>query len=373
MKKKLMIVVNSPGFFLSHRLPLAIAAKKDGFEVHVATMSGDGVSDIISNGMLHHELPISRSGNNPLSELRTFWSLCRLFRDVRPLLVHLVTIKPVIYGGIAARFTSVPHVVAAVSGLGFVFLASGIKASVIRLFVNALYFIAFGKKDLRVIFQNSDDMKSFIDRGILGQHKAVLIRGSGVDLVKYPFTIEPEGRPVVVMASRLLHDKGVKEYIQAAHLLKQQGVDARFLLAGDLDIHNPASLTKTELDEIKDTGDVELLGYRKSISRVFKASNIVVLPSYREGLPKVLVEAAAAGRAVVTTDVPGCRDAIIPDVTGLLVPPRNPTALAAAILKLIEKPELRKEMAIEGRRLAEREFDIEKIASAHLEIYRSFE
>jgi len=373
MKKILMFVVNSPDFFLSHRLPIALAAKKDGYDVHVATGAGEAVSEILANGLVHHELSLSRSGSNPLRELRVFWSLCRLFREVRPLLLHLVTIKPVVYGGIAARIAGVPCAVAAVSGLGFVFLARGIKASAVRFLVKMLYRLAFGKARLRVIFQNPDDKNSFTDSGVLQKHKAVLIRGSGVDLADYPIIPEPEGRPVIIMASRLLLDKGVLEYVQAARLIKQQGVDAKFLLVGDPDPHNPATVTDEQLKKIKHAGDVELLGFRDDISTLLAASNIVVLPSYREGLPKVLVEAAAAGRAVVTSNVPGCRDAIEVGASGLLVPPRDPGALARGIQEMIEAPELRKKMAGKGRLLAEREFAIDKIATAHLDVYHALE
>lgn len=373
MKKTLLFVVNSPDFFLSHRLPIALAAKKDGYDVHVATGAGESVLEILANGLLHHELPLSRSGRNLLHELKIFWSLCALFRKIRPLLVHLVTIKPVIYGGIAARITNVPCVVAAVSGLGYVFLAKGLKASATRFLVKVLYRLAFGKTRLRVIFQNPDDEISFTDRGILQKHKAVLIRGSGVDLADYPITPEPEGRPMIIMASRLLRDKGVMEYVKAVHLIKQQNIDAKFLLVGDLDAHNPTTVTDKQLSEIKRIGDVELLGFREDMPALLSASNIVVLPSYREGLPKVLVEAAAAGRAVVTTDVPGCRDAIEVGASGLLVPPRNPNALAKAIQQLIDDPGLRKKMALKSRLLAEREFSIDKIIKAHLKIYHALE
>jgi glycosyltransferase involved in cell wall biosynthesis len=371
--KRILFVVNCPAFFISHRLPVALAARRQGYEVHVATMPGDEVDQICAVGLTHHELPLTRSGVNPLNELFVFTAIYKLFRQLKPELVHLVTIKPVLYGGFAARLARVPGVVAAVSGLGFVFIAKGFKASLIRVGVMNLYRLAFGKRNLRVIFQNPNDRNSFIEAGALTADKAMLIRGSGVNLADYPATIEPEGSPVIIMASRLLRDKGVLEYVQAARLIKQQGVDAKFILVGGPDVHNPATVTDEQLKEIKNNGDVELLGFQEDIPALLAASNIVVLPSYREGLPKVLVEAAAAGRAVVTSDVPGCRDAIEVGVSGLLVPPRNPEALAKGIQILINDPELRKKMAEQGRYLAEREFDLNKIVKAHLEIYRALE
>jgi len=373
MAKRFLFVVNCPAFFISHRLPLAIAAKREGYEVHVATMPGVASGQIAAAGLIHHELPLTRSGRNPLNELFVFIAIYNLFRQLKPVLVHLVTIKPVLYGGIAARLTRIPSVVAAVSGLGFVFIAKGFKASLIRLGVKALYRLAFGNRNLCVIFQNPDDRSYFVDAGLLVAKKTMLIRGSGVDLADFSISAEPEECPVVIMAARLLQDKGVIEFVESAWAIKQRGIKARFLLVGDIDPDNPATLTVEELDVIRGEGVVELLGYRKDIPELFSVSNIVVLPSYREGFPRVLAEAAAAGRAVVTTDVPGCRDAIESDITGLLVPVRDANTLADAIQRLIEDVELRQRMGSAGRRLAEKEFSIEKIVSAHMDIYRMLE
>ena len=373
MTRRALFVVNSPDFFLSHRLPLALAAKKEGYEVHVATMPGDAANQVIGAGLIHHKLPLTRSGTNPVNELFVFIAIFSLFRKLKPAFVHLVTIKPVLYGGLAARLVGVPGVVAAISGLGFTFIARGIKASLIRKGVLKLYRLAFGKRNLQVIFQNPEDRSRFIDSNILVAEKTKLIKGSGVDLKEFPVTKEPDGIPVVIMVSRLLRDKGVHEFVQAVRIIKQRGVKARFKLAGDIDPNNPATITKNELDMIRDEGCIELLGYQRAIPKLLAASNIVVLPSYREGLPKVLVEAAAAGRAVVTTDVPGCRDAINPNRSGLLVPVCDALALANAIHQLIEDADLRLCMGREGRALAEREFSIEKVIKAHLDIYRALE
>ena len=373
MTRRILFLVNSPAFFVSHRLPLAIAAKEEGYDVHVATMPGKSINRISSAGLTHHVLPLTRSGRNPLKELLVFAAIYKLFCQLKPNLVHLVTIKPVLYGGLAARLAGVPGVVAAISGLGFLFIARGGKATLVRFGVRIFYRLAFGKRNLCVIFQNLDDCNSFIESGVLTAEKAVLIKGSGVDLSDYTPTEKPTEPPTVIMASRLLRDKGVNEYVEALQLIKDRGIDAKFLLVGDLDLHNPASITVGELDRIREGGCVELLGYREDISELFAASSIVVLPSYREGLPKVLVEAAAAGRAVVTTDVPGCRDAINPGISGLLVPVRNTQALADAIQRLIEDYELCCSMGNQGRRLAESQFSIEKIVKDHLDVYRSLE
>jgi len=368
---KLLFVVNIPEFFLSHRLPLALAAHAAGHEVAVATGPGAAAADITRLGLAHYSLPLSRSGMNPLAEIRILFSLYRLLRRERPDVVHLVTIKPVVYGGIAARIAGVRGVLAAISGLGTVFVAQGRKAAMVRYIVESLYRSALGMANTRVIFQNTDDRDMFIRRGIITPEKAIVIRGSGVELTDYPMLPEPEDTPVVTLAARLLKDKGVREFVEAIRILRARGILASFWLAGDPDPKNPTSLSDSEVQEWQKEGLLKALGYQKDIASIFARSNLVVLPSYREGLPKVLVEAAACGRAVVTTDVPGCRDAIIPGETGLLVPVRNGVALADAIETLIEKPELRKTMGANARQLADKCFRIETIVEQHLTAYSS--
>lgn len=373
MNSLLLIVVNDAAFFLSHRLPVAQGAKKAGYEVHVASMPGPAVERVRDLGFVHHELPLSRSGKNILGEIVSLVSIWRLLWRLKPDVLHLVTIKPVLYGGIAARLAPVKGVVAAVSGLGFVFLAKGLKATILRRIISSLYGFALGKKNLRVIFQNPDDRDVLVDMGALESVKIEVIRGSGVDLASYTELPEPSGTPVVCLAARLLRDKGVLEFVEAVRILRQRGVSARFQLVGDLDLGNPATITVDELEAWRQEGFIELLGFRKDIAKLFGDAHIVTLPSYREGLPKVLVEAAACGRAVVTTNVPGCRDAIEPGITGLLVPVRDASALANAIETLLNDSELRQRMGHAGRMLAESEFSIDKIVKQHLDIYSKLE
>ncbi len=366
----LLFVVNTPEFFLSHRLPLAIGAKNAGFTVHIATGPGSACQEITKLGFEHHVLPISRSGRNPFAELRTLWELYRLMRMIRPNLVHLVTIKPVLYGGLMARLSGVPAMVAAISGLGTVFVDRDQKRSWIRLSVEWLFRLALGHLNAKVIFQNPDDRAVLTRMGAVSKDRTALIRGSGVSLASCPMRPEPEGVPVVTFAARLLEDKGVREFVDAARLLMQRGVKARLWLAGSLDPGNLTSVSEDVLSQWSKEGVVEVLGHQSDIPNLFANSNTAVLPSYREGLPKALVEAAACGRAVVTTDVPGCRDAIEPESTGLLVPARDPSGLADAIQFLIENPARRKQMGASGRVFAEREFAIERVVDAHLAIYQ---
>ena len=368
---KLLFIVNAPEFFLSHRLPIAEAARKAGFDVHVATGPGSSCARIAEMGFTHYELQMSRSGRNLVTELRCIYDLFRLMRQVRPGLIHLVTIKPVLYGGIVARLVGVPAVVAAISGLGTVFVSKGWGNACLRFAVKVLYRLALGHHNLKVIFQNSDDRSIVMNMGAVSHKKTILIRGSGISLNSYSFSPELGGVPVVTFASRFLKDKGVLEFIEASRLLKERGVECKFWLVGSVDPENPSSITEDEVTHWSKTGLIEILGYRNDIAHVFSLSNIVVLPSYREGLPKVLMEAAACGRCVVTTNVPGCRDAIEVGKTGLLVPVRDAKALADAIQSLIENPKQRWCMGKEGRTLAEREFAIEKVVSTHMRIYQN--
>ena len=370
MSARLLVVCNDLDFFLLHRLPETQGALREGYEVHVATPPGDRSREIRGLGFVHHDLVLSRSGRNPLRELGSLLAFYRLFRHVKPDLLYLMTVKPILYGGIAARLAGIKAVVAAVFGMGFLFTDNGLRTRMLRAVVSWLYHLALGHRNIRVIFQNPTDQALMVKLGVVTPQNTVLIKGSGVDLDHFTVYPEPVGSPVVLMAARLLYDKGVVEYIEAVRALRCQGVDARFLLAGDRDDGNPSSVTVHDLDAWKLKGEVEFLGFRKDMPILLSAANVVVLPSYREGLPRVLEEAAACGRAIVTTDVPGCRDAILPGVTGLLVPVRDASALAQAIRKLVEDRGLRQRMGIAGRDLAERCYSVESIVAAHLALYR---
>jgi glycosyltransferase involved in cell wall biosynthesis len=282
----------------------------------------------------------------------------------------LITIKPVLYGGIAARLSGVPAVVAAVSGLGTVFLGQGGMAGVRRRMVSLLYRLAFKQRRLAVIFQNPDDRDTLLEMGALIAQQVRMIRGSGVALADYPVRPQPTVIPVVVMASRLLKDKGVFEFMDAARLLRARGVSVVMRLIGDPDPGNPSSVSEGDLEQWRSEALVELPGFMSDIAGQYAAANIVCLPSYGEGLPKGLIEAAACGRAVITTNVPGCRDAITPGITGVLVQVKNATDLADAIHHLIESPDQMVRMGEAGRELAEEAFTIEKVVDQHMRIYQ---
>jgi glycosyltransferase involved in cell wall biosynthesis len=370
VNKKLLFVVNVDWFFLSHRLPIALAAQKAGFEVHIATGLTNKFDSLISLGLKVHPLGLVRGGVGVFNAVKTVLDLRGIVKLVQPDVMHLVTIKPVLLGGLVARWMQVPALVSAVSGLGYVFTARGFKAWLRRSVVARVYAWAFGHHNQVVIFQNQDDRDTLMTATRLSVSKVVMIRGSGVDLEQFAALPVPEGVPVVVFPARLLADKGVFEFVEAAVLLRAKGVPARFVLAGLLDAANPTSVSQAELDDWAADGVVENWGYRADMPQVLACASVVVLPSYREGLPKALIEAAACGRAVVTTDVPGCRDAIEPGVTGVLVPVCDGAALAQAIEDLLANVAQRAAMGLAGRRLAEQEFDVDAVVRKHLDIYQ---
>lgn len=367
---RILYVINDAPFFISHRLPVALEARRRGYDVHIAAPRDVKAKALLeASGLTYHEIEISRKGTSLWREAKTFAAVVSLLRSVRPLLVHGITIKPVLYAGLAARLVGIPALVSAISGLGYVFIAQTLRMRLLRAFAIQAYRLALGHPNARTIFQNPSDAQLFIDQHAVLPARIVLIRGSGVDLDAYKPTPEPDGGLVVTMASRLLWDKGVVEFVQAAVMLAESDSTLTFQLVGDVDEGNPSSVSAALLAEWAQLPCLRVLGQRTDIASIFSGSNVVVLPSYREGLPKVLLEAAACGRAVVTTDVPGCRDAIIDGVTGVLVPVRDARALAAAIDGLLSSHERRMGMGHAGRSLAEREFSIREVVSQHMGVY----
>jgi glycosyltransferase involved in cell wall biosynthesis len=371
MRPRLLFVVNEARFFVSHRLMLAEGARASGYDVHVATPAGEGVDHVRGLGFPHHPIRLSRRDARPWQEARSVRELVRLYRGLVPDIVHHVTVKPVLYGSVAARLAGLPAVVNAVSGLGYLFIAPGWVASARRGAVRAAYRVAFRGAGTRVIFQNEDDRGEFVNAGIVPVERTVLIRGSGVDLKVFTPSPEPAGDAVVVLPGRLLWDKGVRELLTAAAALRASGLKLRCVLVGDTDPGNPAAIPIEQLRRWEDSGAVEWWGYRTDMPAVLASAHIVCLPSYREGLPKALLEAAAAGRPIVTTDVAGCREVVREAENGFLVPVRDPVALADRLHRLAADPALRARMGRRGREIAEAEFAVERVVTATLDLYRS--
>lgn len=367
---KICFVVDNPDFLISHRLQVCKQAKSKFTEVHVICANRPSISILKNLGFHVHVYDVLRGNMNPFKELQHVFSYYFIFKKITPDVVHLITIKPYLYGGIAARASKVPGVVTAVAGLGILFSSVKFKFKAARIVLRPFFKIAFGHRNQVVIFQNDEDKKVLLDKNIIKSEQIRMIRGSGVDISAYPLVEEPNRIPVITFAARLLKDKGVEEFVSASKILKKQGVEAEFWLVGSPDIGNSNSVTEEQLNTWEKQELVKLFGFRKDVPELFSKSNIVTLPSYYgEGLPKVLIEAAACGRAVITTNHPGCRDAIIKGETGILIPIRDGCALADAIKKLIENPNKRKAMGRAGRRLAVEKFTIESVVKGHLGIY----
>jgi glycosyltransferase involved in cell wall biosynthesis len=367
---RVLFVANVAWFFVSHRLPLALAARRAGYDVHVAA-NPDGADPIVASGLPFHPLPVVRSATGIWNDLALLRSLAELYRSLRPELVHHVTLKPVIYGSLAARRTAVPWVVNAVSGMGTLALASGTRAHVRRAVVRPLLRLGSNRANVRVIFQNPEDRADYVAAGLVQPDRAVLIPGSGVDLEEFHPSPEPPGVPVVMLPARVIYDKGVGEFVEAARLLRTRGVEARFVLVGGLDPHNATEVAADTVQQWVAEGIVEWWGHRADMAAALREAAIVCLPSYREGMPKALLEAAAAGRAIVTTATPGCRDCVEAGRSGLLVPPRDAPALAEALHSLLADPARRAAFGIAGRALAERAFGLQLVIDRHLDLYGS--
>lgn len=370
-KPVLLYVVNVAWFFRLHRLHIARAALAAGFDVHVATAPdfADDVEQIKAGGLNYHELELRRGRWGMVEECRLAASLYNLYREVRPDIVHHVTIKPVLCGTLAARLAGVPAVVNSMSGLGFIFTAVDRWAAFRRMAVSLAYQALFRPAAVRVIFENSDDLKMFLHRRIVKRAQAILIRGVGVDLERFRLGAPRSGVPLVVLPARMLWDKGVREFCLAAAAVRASGIQARFALVGGLDKENPAAISETWLREQERSGAVEWWGWREDMAEVYAAAHVVCLPSYREGLPTVLLEAAACGCALVTTDVPGCREVVCDGETGLVIASRDPTALAQALRTVILDSSLRERMSAAARIRVAAEFSAERVRTSMTQLY----
>lgn len=375
MARRLLIVVQEALFFTTHRLPVGRAMRQRGWEVHVAAPKDPVIAArLAAEGFVFHPIPLNRSRQNPLAELKLLLVLLKLCLRLRPDLLHLVSVKPVVWGGVAARLLGLPGVIHAITGLGYVFIrpANG-GADLLRRLVEGLYRLALAHRNSLTIFQNPDDLVVFEARRLVAAGRTVMIRGCGVDMQVFTEQPEPgidaEHPPVVMFPARLLGDKGVCEFVAAAEQLRAAGVRARFVLVGRRDPDNKTDIGEAQLQAWIDSGAVEYWGFSEQMPAMLARAHIIVMPSYREGLPRGLIEAAAIGRAIVTTDAPGCREVVRHEENGLLVPVGDGDAVAAAIRRLLENPTLRRRLAARGRAIAESEFSVEHFVEASLNTY----
>jgi glycosyltransferase involved in cell wall biosynthesis len=347
---------------------MARAARAAGFEVHVATRVADGGPAIKAEGFVLHSIPFARGRLAPLAAGRTITALRRLHRKVAPAIVHHVALQAVILGSIAALGRQVASV-NALTGLGFAFLSNRPAARFLRMTVGALLRFVLNGRDNVALVQNPDDRDDLIALGILPDHIA-LIAGSGVDIETLVPSAEPAGPPTAAFLGRLLEDKGIRTLVEAHRLLRARDCDLQLRIGGTPDPANPASLIAQEAADWASEPGITWLGHVADVAQFWASASIAVLPSRREGLPKSLLEAAACGRPLVATDVPGCREIVLQDETGLLVPVDDPTSLADALEKLARSPELRARYGQAARRLAVERFAADAIGRQVIELYR---
>lgn len=367
--KRLLFVVNVDWFFLSHRLAIALAAQHAGFEVYVAAAdTGAGVK-IKELGLNFIPLPFSRKGTHLFSEALTILKLYKLYKKLDPDIVHHVTIKPVLFGSFVAYFRKRVSVVNAITGLGFTFSRDK-RSSLLGYFVRTAYRIALKNPRQRTIFQNPDDRDYFVKHAYVRDHQTAVIRGSGVDCDHFVPSGEGGREQIVLLASRMIRDKGIFDFYEAAKHIKKSNPEIRFVLAGMCDQGNPNAVSVEQLKNWNREGIVEWWGHCTNMAEVLQKVMMVVLPTvYPEGTPKILIEAAACGKPIVTTDRPGCREIVQDGVNGKLIEPKNIEALTEAIRELIKNPEMAKRYGAAGRKIAVQEFSDKIVVSKTLELY----
>ncbi len=368
---RLTLLVNESDYFLSHRLNVARAAVEQGFEVHVVTRLTHRRHEIERHGVRVHHVAFPRNLRNPIVEMHTIRHLRSLYRAIQPDLVHHFSAKAVLLGSLAAHTLRLPHVINTFTGLGSAFSGTTCRDRLRRAAASCCLRRLLRPATWRVTFQNDEDMQQLIEAGLVPEERCQVIHGSGVD----PSLFRPRRRvdevPVIMMASRMIWPKGVREFVDAARLLKTTGTAAQFVLVGTSDPQNPRTVPTAQLERWNASGIIQWWGQRSDMPSTIGASSIVVLPTYYgEGLPRVLLEAAACGKPIIATDVRGCRDIVHDEANGILVPPGNIEALASAMWRLIDQPATRSRMGQFGRQLVLRRFTSAQVAQQTLAIYR---
>ncbi|MGA9666656.1 MAG: glycosyltransferase family 4 protein [Gallionella sp.] len=364
---KILFFVTEDWFVCSHWLPIIIGARGEGYDVVVVTRTNQHAGIIRRHGARVIPFELSRRGANLFREIAAIWRLARIYREEQPDIAHHVAMKPMLYGSLVARLLRIPHTVNWVAGMGWLFVSDMHRAKLLQVLVRRV--LGMLLRGTSVIVENKDDREMIAGLGVR-EDDIRLVRGAGVDTTMYAPSPQPDGIPLVVLPARMLRDKGVVEFVEAARQLKQRGVHARFVLVGEPDPENPASVPEEQLIAWQQEGAVEWRGRSENMPQVYAQSRIICLPSYREGLPKSLLEAASCGLPVVTTNVPGCRDVVRDGDNGILVEARNAGALADALGKLLADPRLCQQMGQRGRERVLQEFSQERIVSQVLSIYR---
>lgn len=370
--QRIMVIAGKARSLVNFRGPLLQTLRAKGLEVHAAapdlTANAAVYDQLIVWGITPHNVTMQRAGMNPVGDLGTMRALFLLMRKIRPDAVLAYTIKPVVYGTLAAWLARVPYRFALITGLGYAFTGEASrKRAIVLSLVRKLYAAAM-KRSYKVFFQNPDDQALFIDQGILPKSiPSIVLNGSGVDVDYFAQEKLPTGAPSFLLIARLIADKGVRQYAEAAKLLRDKYPDSKFRLVGDLD-DNPSSISRAELNSWIEAGVIDYLGLLDDVRPALAQSSVFVLPTYyREGTPRTVLEAMAMGRPVITTDAPGCRETVTAGDNGFLVPVKNVEELVAAMQKIIEQPSLVAQMGKRSRERAVERYDVHKVNGIMLE------
>lgn len=374
-KKKIIYFCAVDWFFCSHFLSRALAAKAAGYDVLVLTNVIDHEDALKQSNLRYKHINISRRSINPFRMIIELLRVAFVYWREKPDLIHQIALKPILLGVIAARMVGCRKVINAVVGGGYIFSSEQLTARILRPILKIGLKLFLNPKGSFVVFENFDDLENFADLKMVSKSSAIVIKGAGVDVEEYNDSHKihiKNDPPIIILVARLLWDKGIAEFVQASRLIRANGISARFVIVGDRDVGNRGCIDDETLEAWLSEGVVELWGYRSDMPSVLSSATVACLPSYREGLPKVLLEAMSAGLPCITTDVPGCREVVVNNVTGLIVPPKNPIALQKAITELLEDPGKAIKFGINGRMKVEKEFSLKIINSLTINLYDNY-
>jgi len=370
MKKKILFIVSEDWYFISHRLQLALSAKKKGYEVILLSKDTGKFNQINNLGIECYNISWNRKILSPISLFKNVAFIKNKVKQIKPDIIHFISLLPILLGLLATIFNKDSKIILSITGLGTIFIKNNFQIIILRIFVKFFLMFSFRRKKLSVIVQNKDDLEYCKNKLICPDHKIYIIRGSGIDINFHSYQSEPNSDPIVLaFVGRFLEDKGVKVLIQAFEISLKSNSNLRLILAGDIDRYNPSSITENYLNKVLKNNKIIWLKNVKDIRKVWKKAHLAILPSRREGLPKSLLEAAANGRAMISTDVPGCREIAIHNENAILVPIDDVEKLSLAINFLSKNNKIRKKYGFKSRKIVESDMSEENVISNTLSVY----
>lgn len=365
---KIILFANSDWYLFNYRSAFARFLREQGHDVILLSPSGSYSSKLQEEGFQWIPVDFSRDSLNPFKEVRVVWKLYEILKQIQPDILHNFTLKSILYGSLAAKPAKVKKVLNAVTGRGYLFLNDNRKANLARSFV--IPWMRYAMRGTQIIFQNKNDLDFFASQRLADPAQCVFIPGSGVDVDQFkPDGRKKEGLPIIALCARMLWDKGIKEFVEAAQIVRSHGKKARMVLVGGTDPGNPSSVPEELLKRWDDQGIVEWWGWKDDMLEVYRSASVICLPSYGEGLARSLLEAAACGLPIIATDIPGCREIVKQNETGFLVPIRNGNALADSIMYAIDHPDLLVEMGNKGREWIIKSYSTKIINHETYELY----